>query len=282
MEKVSFKVSNFQPSGGDIPSGNLIVRGCSNGKLDEVQGKKGVVVFLHGSGGKADDYANMYPTSVYLPDDFNIIFLQSPRSTGSHWMQLYEGDTLDHHWVNSQVEDNMVFLSEVLDQIAEAYGGHERVWIAGFSQGAVMSAAMVLRGTKKLLGGAFVIAGYPARPLYTDDSGSKFPTDWHMADVAIKTQTKVFFYTGELDTVLPIDKSFCRFNSVVNTWGLDSANYRFWSKTGYCHYDGDAGGACHNQISPHGNEFHALWHVVKGELDQVAGVELVKPGSDCK
>jgi len=82
--------------------------------------------------------------------------------------------------------------------------------------------------------------------------------------------------------VLPLSKSFCRFNSVVKKWGLDPANVRFWSKTGYCHYNGDHGGACHKQISPHGNEFHVLWHVVKREVDKVAGVEPVEPGSDCK
>jgi len=213
----------------------------------------------------------LYPTRVYLPDDFNIIFLHTPRSDG--WMDLYEKDGLNHHWVNSQVEDNMEFLSQVLDQVAELFGGHDRVWIAGKSQGAVMTATMALRGTSKLLAGAFVVAGYPPRPLYTDEDGSKgAPSSWSSSDVENKKSTKMYFYTGDRDTVLPIDKSFCRFNSVVKRWGLNPANYRFWSKTGYTH----------GQISPHGNEFHALWHVVQGEVDQVAGVVEVEPDSDCK
>jgi len=271
MEKVTFTIAGFQPSGSGIASGDLMVRGCSNSKLDAVEGKKGVVVFLHGRGGAADEYAKLYPTRVYLPDDFNIIFLQTPRSDG--WMDLYEKDGLNHHWVNSQVEDNMEFLSQVLDQVAELYGGHDRVWIAGKSQGAVMTATMALRGTSKLLAGAFVVAGYPPRPLYTDEDGSKgAPSSWSSSDVENKKSTKMYFYTGDRDTVLPIDKSFCRFNSVVKRWGLNPANYRFWSKTGYTH----------GQISPHGNEFHALWHVVQGEVDQVAGVVEVEPDSDCK
>jgi len=198
MEKVSFIVPNFQPSGDDIPSGDLEVQGCSNDKLDAVEGKKGVVVFLHGSGGHADDYAKMYPNQIYLPSDFNIIFLQTPRPKGSHWMGLYERGSLDHHWVNSHVVDNMDFLSKVLDQVAEPYGGLEHVRIAGFSQGGVMSAAMALRGTRRLLAGAFVVAGYPVRGLYTDDIGAKgAPSDWSSAEVENKKKTNIYFYTLE-------------------------------------------------------------------------------------
>jgi len=271
MRRVAFTVPNFQPGGSGLLAGDLTVQGCSNDELNAVEGKTGVVLFLHGRGGAADQYAELYPTSVYLPEDFNIIFLQTPRSDG--WMSLDDKYGLNHHWVNSHVIDNMGFLAPILDQLADLYGGHQHVWIAGKSQGAVMAATMALRGTSHLLAGAFIVAGYPPRPLYTDEEGAKgAPASWSASDVEEKKNTKMYFYTGDLDATLPIDQSFCRFNSVVKKWGLDPSNCRFWSKTGYTH-----GG-----ISPHGNEFHALWHVVKGEVDQVAGVVEVQPESDCK
>merc|ERR1711979_12249 len=73
--------------------------------------------------------------------------------------------------------------------------------IAGKSQGAVMSATMALRGTSKLLAGAFVVAGYPPRPLYTDEDGSKgAPSSWPSSDVENKKSTKMYFYTGDRDS----------------------------------------------------------------------------------
>jgi len=262
------------------------VYGCSNDALNAVEEKTGVVLFLHGAGGHADDYAKIYYTNVYRPDDYNIIFLQTPRATAttSSWMSTLESD-LNHHWSNNQVEDNMYILSKIIDEVAALYGGHEHVWMAGYSQGAVMTSVVALKGTSKLLGGAFVVAGYPPRPLYTDEGGAKdLPSGWTAAEVEEKKKTKIYFYTGEFDSVLPISASFCRFSRVVQKYALDSDNFRFWSKTGYCHYDGEPlpdGSQCHKQISPNGNEFHALWHLVSGEPDAVAGVVPIAPDSDC-
>jgi len=293
MQRVTFTIKDFKPTGSGYPvtsSGEMKVYGCcsggSSGMCDGFGTEKGVVLFLHGAGGHADDYANLYPDHVYRPEDYNIIFLQTPRATAtkSSWMSTYEDD-LNHHWENCQVEDNMWFLSKIVDIQAEIYGGYEHVWMAGYSQGAVMTSAVALKGTSKVLGGAFVVAGYPPRPLYTDEGGAKdLPSDWSAAEVEDKKKSKIYFYTGEFDSVLPISKSFCRFNAVVGKYGLDSANYRFWSKTGYCHYNNEPlpdGSECEKQISPDGNEFHALWHVVSGEPDAVAGVVPIEPDSDC-
>jgi len=237
-----------------------------------------VVLFLHGALNYADDYAELYPTYVYRPEDYDIIFLQTPR-TRPVWMSLADKTDLNHHWNNTQVEEDMTFVSEIVDQLAALYGGHERVWVAGMSQGAVVSAAVALKGTPKVLGGAFVVAGYPVRPLYTDEGGAKDPPSrWSSAELIQKQKTKIYFYTGESDSVLPISQSFCRFKRVVDKYKLDPANYRFWRKAGYGHYSKDAGGA----ISPNGNEFHALWHVVAGKPDDVAHVTSVAPATDCK
>lgn len=290
MVTVSFAIKYFKPSGSGFPvssSGEMDVYGCSNiGLLPEI-GTKGVVLFLHGAGGHADDYAGIYPANIYRPDDYNIIFLQTPRGTAtkSSWMSTADAD-LNHHWDNNQVMDNMFFLNQIINSLALFYH-YPNIWIAGYSQGAVMSAAVALKATNQLLGGAFIVAGYPPRPLYTDEDGPKdVPSDWSAADVEDKKQTKIYFYTGEFDSVLPISKSFCRFKRVVDKYGLSSANYRFWSKTGYCHYNTEplpSGGECSasQQISPNGNEFHALWHLVSGEPDSVAGVVTVTPSTDC-
>merc|ERR1712050_442720 len=106
---------------------------------------------------------------------------------------------------NNQVEDNMYFLSRIVDDVAALYGGYERVWMAGYSQGAVMTSAVALKGTSKLLGGALVVAGYPPRPLYTDESGAEdLPSDWSTAEIEDKKKTKIYFYTGEFDSALPL------------------------------------------------------------------------------
>jgi predicted esterase len=295
MVRVTFHIKDFFPTGSGFPassSGDMDVYGCSNNQIAPVFNPdklavKGVVLFLHGAGGHADDYADIYPSNVYRPDDYNIIFLQTPRGTAttSSWMST-DKDDLDHHWDNDQVMDNMFILSQIIDTLAKWYPGqdgstsHPNVWIAGFSQGAVLSSAVALKATSRVLAGAFIVAGYPPRPLYTNDGGAKdLPSDWSADVVEEKEGTKIYFYTGELDATLPISESFCRYNRVVQKYRVSSANYRFWSKTGYCHFNGQCGKD--KQISPSGNEFHALWHLVSGEPDSVAGVVTITPSTDC-
>jgi len=278
-----FTIQPFEPVGTGLPvdpeTKSLEVSYCANigAFIDDPFRKiSGVVLFLHGAGGSADDYVNI---DVHRPADWDTFFLNTPRG-GNSWMLIDQGDTLDHHWVNSQVEDAINYVSSIVDQLAETYGGYDKVWISGFSQGAVLSSAVALRGTPQVLGGAFVIAGYPPRPLYTDDGGAKdMPTSWSSAEKANKANTKIFFYTGELDTVLPLSESFCRYSQVLGKYGIGDDNVRYWSVTGACHY-GTADqpeGQCINRISPNGNEFVALWHAVQGQPDSVEGVVEVPP-----
>ena len=134
MIKIFFIIPGFKPIGdGGLRSGNLTVHGCSNVELGPVQGNKSLVLFLHGAGNSADSYARRYLTHIYRPDGYNILFLQSPRS-GSEWMRINMKYDLNHHWIEDDVEDNMVYLSSILDQLADQYGGHDRIWIAGLSE----------------------------------------------------------------------------------------------------------------------------------------------------
>jgi len=282
MTMLSFTIRGFVPAGCGLPRDEVIVYGCSNTDLDDVPGKKGVVVYLHGAGASADSYADIYPHYIRLPSDYNVIFLSTPRADPV-WMYTTDAPTLNYHWVNAEVVDSISIVSTILEQVAVPYGGLEHVWVAGFSQGAVIASAVALQGLRTPPAGAFAVAGYPPRPLYTDEDGpADLPSGWSRADAK---RAKFYFLTGEFDGVLPTDQAFCRYNRVLQKYGVPPSNYRFWSKLDWCHYETEklpSGETCHNQISPNGQEFIALWDVVRGDPSNVTGVLPISPDGTCK
>lgn len=271
MKNVTFRVKGFSPMAQGLPGGSVDVYGCSFNALGT---GKHVVLWLHGAGGSADDYARMAVAGKVKPlPDYDIIFLSSPRTnccgkTGYFWMcnqnklENKPPNYPDDHW-NNEVVDSVTLVTMIVDQAASKYGGYDHVWVAGFSQGAVISSAVNLRGSSQLLAGGFAAAGYPPQMLYSNAAGAKPPPGWWSAQVrAAKGKTNQYFVTGDDDVTLPYKMSFCRYKHVLDALGIQKGN--FWTMTDYNHFADDQG---HPAISPSsdGVEFQALWRAVQGQ-----------------
>jgi poly(3-hydroxybutyrate) depolymerase len=92
----------------------------------------GLLFFFHGLGGNEDNFDAFAPYT----DDAGLVFVQ-PRGSPQSWA----GGALG--WVPDGFDENVDFVRAIRDEIETEYAiDPYRVWIAGFSQGAFMSAAL--------------------------------------------------------------------------------------------------------------------------------------------
>lgn len=117
----------------------------------DVDGPAPAVVVLHGRGANEQD---LLPIARELPEQLAILSLRAPDRTGPgySWYEfdLSGGDLQSSQPVESDFRRSVDLVSESIDGATEAHGfDADRIGLLGFSQGTIMSFAMMLEAPER-------------------------------------------------------------------------------------------------------------------------------------
>jgi len=166
------------------------------GPRPEISGKPPLLILFHGFGSNKEDLYSLRP---YFPFQFQIISAQAPISLeqmgapgGFAWFPIEFSPTgiqylrKDAEKAAKAVE---IFVKETIKQVP---CDPEKVFILGFSQGAMMTHALLL-GNPGMIAGAACLSGRMVDHVFLDNP------DWTGLH-----QKPVFISHGKFDEVLPI------------------------------------------------------------------------------
>jgi phospholipase/carboxylesterase len=152
-----------------------------------------LLILLHGLGSNEKD---LYGLAPLLPDSFLILSIRAPRSISEGSYRWY-----DLQWVNGepvgnkaeQVESRDILIRFLENLHKKHKFDKKRLYLGGFSQGAVMSLAVALK-SPELLNGIFLLSG-------------KIPeaADLLSSNKAYYDRLKIFMVHGIEDKVLSIE-----------------------------------------------------------------------------
>lgn len=124
----------------------------------EVKGKP-LVIFLHGYGG---DETNLLSFTSLMPDDYNYLAVRAPmnaRQEGYQWFTPRR-DSAYYDGVTSDLKSSGQLLEQFIEQATRKYQTQpSKVFLVGFSQGAMMSYEVALRHPQ-LVGGFAALSGH--------------------------------------------------------------------------------------------------------------------------
>lgn len=154
-----------------------------------------LLLLLHGIG---SDEADLYALAPHLDERLLIVSARAPFEMGRGaygWFNIGftpNGIVAD----KAQLKASLKLLSGFIDELVTAYGADEgRVYLAGFSQGAVMCMALLLTRPAKLAGVVAMSGRFPAQLLAQE------------TDRRALEGKRVLVTHGLHDAVLPIEHS---------------------------------------------------------------------------
>lgn len=172
--------------------GNLSLKYVFHEPREKSDAKSPLLLLLHGFGSNEQDLIGFAP---FLDKRFFIVSVRAPLTTdfgGFAWFQIRYGVgglEIDP----KQVEESRRLLLKFVDEIvAEHDLDSNRIFLAGFSQGAIMTHSLVLTAPQKFAGAVPMSGVFPAQYLKTraaDEKLKDFP---------------IFVSHGVYDPVLPI------------------------------------------------------------------------------
>jgi phospholipase/carboxylesterase len=154
-----------------------------------------LILLLHGIG---SDEADLYALAPHLDGRLLVVSARAPFEMGPGayaWFNIGftpGGIVAD----KAQLKASLKLLSGFIDELVSAYGADEgRVYVAGFSQGAVMGMALLLTRPAKLAGVVAMSGRFPAQ-LLTQET-----------DRQALAGKRVLVTHGLHDAVLPVEHS---------------------------------------------------------------------------
>jgi phospholipase/carboxylesterase len=169
-------------------------------------GNTPVIILLHGVGSNEQD---LFSLANQLPENFLVISARAPIQLGPNSFAWYQVDFSTGKPVFNveQQENSRAILIKFIDQIKEKYAISGKVYLGGFSQGAIMSYSVGLT-RPDLVNGIAVMSGR----LLEEIKPMVAPKDRLQA-------LKIFISHGTKDPVLNIQ--YARSSSVfLNTLGI--------------------------------------------------------------
>ena len=175
----------------------------------------GLLLLLHGGGGSAAQLKRQLENT--LGDRWTYVF----ATRGRNWndgRRSQDGEPFDSG-------DDVSFLADLVLSLAEQYNiDRERIFVAGISNGAMMSIRLVCE-RRDVFAGAGVVA-------------SPMQDDFECAD---PQATPMIFIHGDQDTLLPVDggrvaKAFGRDRGAVLSM---TATMAYWANVNQCARDGN-------------------------------------------
>ena len=111
------------------------------------------LLLLHGFGANEQDLMGLAP---YLDPRFSIISARAPVNLGwgsFAWYMIQPLANGGFHYDREEALSSMYLIDKFIDEIIEAYNlDSERIFLAGFSQGAIQSCALLMTNPEKLAG----------------------------------------------------------------------------------------------------------------------------------
>lgn len=145
------------------------------------------IIIMHGRGSNEEDLLGLHP---YLPPEWAMVSLRAPEPIGPHQYQWYGLQTQWNPDMRS-LEDSLnaveAFLTEVPTEIPAI--DVNRWILGGFSQGGLMTAALLQRRLAKPPLGSIILSGYLPDQVVLDRPLSGTP---------------IFWGHGKQDQVLPV------------------------------------------------------------------------------
>ena len=148
-----------------LSESRLALKHLVRGPGDAGQTRPPLLVLLHGVGSNEDD---LFALAPYLDDRFMVVSARAPVALdygGYGWFRI---DFTPRGMVADieQAKRSLGLLPDFIDGLVEAYTADaRRVYLAGFSQGAMMSLAMLLTRPEKLAGVVAMSGRLPAQVL---------------------------------------------------------------------------------------------------------------------
>jgi phospholipase/carboxylesterase len=161
-------------------------------QADSASKDRPLIIFLHGYGGDENDLMSF--TSV-LPASYNYLSARAPRETGQGGYQWFaqRQDSARYDGVTADLKSSRLLLEQFIEQATRKYHTQaSKVYLVGFSQGAMMSYELALRDPQ-------LVAGFAAL------SGHMLPVlQAELKPDPARQKLAVFIGHGSLDTLIPL------------------------------------------------------------------------------
>jgi phospholipase/carboxylesterase len=145
------------------------------------------LILLHGRGGSAEDILSL---ADYLPvDGFALL---APQAAGHSWYpySFLEPPARNQPWLGSALE----VLASLVEEVMAAGITRERIFLAGFSQGACLTLEFAGRNAARYGGVAAFTGGLIGDRIYTENYKGDFG------------ETPFFIGTGDRDPHVPLER----------------------------------------------------------------------------
>jgi phospholipase/carboxylesterase len=111
-----------------------------------------LLILMHGSGSNEDD---MFEYAPYMPDDFIVVSVRAPYTVSQGSYKWYEVKFVENKIIYDpiQAEKSRLDILDFIETLKKKYTFDEKkVYLGGFSQGAIMSLSVGLTHPKKIAG----------------------------------------------------------------------------------------------------------------------------------
>jgi phospholipase/carboxylesterase len=111
-----------------------------------------LLILMHGTGSNEDD---MFGYAPYMPDDFMVVSVRAPYTVSQGSYSWYEVKFIDNKIIydKAQAEKSRLDIVDFIENLKKKHHFDEkRVYLGGFSQGAIMSLSVGLTHPEKVAG----------------------------------------------------------------------------------------------------------------------------------
>jgi phospholipase/carboxylesterase len=160
---------------------NILSAGRDLGKADRA------LILVHGRGASAEDILSL---ADYLPvEDYALL---APQATGHSWYpySFLEPPEQNQPWLGSAVD----LLAGLVEEVVAAGINRERIYFAGFSQGACLTLEFLARHGARFGGAAAFTGGLIGDKIYTENYRGDF------------AGMPVFIGSGDADAHVPAER----------------------------------------------------------------------------
>lgn len=159
----------------------VVIKGPKLGEADKV------LIMLHGRGASAEDILSL---SAYLNvKEYSLI---APQATGASWYpySFLAVPSQNEPWLSSALS----MINEVVQDVANEGITKDKIYIAGFSQGACLTLEYAARNATKYGGIAAFTGGLIGDKVYSKNYAGDFK------------QTPIFIGTSDTDPHVPVER----------------------------------------------------------------------------
>jgi len=172
-----------------------------------------LLILLHGRGSNENDLFN--PLESYIDSSFVIVSLRAPITLRQDSYSWYPIKFTDKGLVIDKSDEAkaVTLVYETIKELIRTYKvDKEQVYLMGFSQGAILSSAIIMKHPELISGAVILSGGIP--------KSVKTPID----QPKLYSKAKIFMSHGKKDDVLSIDDARI-LNVTMKNWGIENLTY---------------------------------------------------------